>query len=648
VLYKKNIEKFNESLFNNPTSEYRCTPFWAWNKKLKWEDMDEQIQVFKEMGMGGFHIHSRIGLDTPYLSDEFMDYVKRCGRKAREMNMLTWLYDEDKWPSGFGGGFVTKDHRFRSRYLLFSPYLHEDGYYERGTPQENRLGIDGTLSLIAKYEINLKNGYLNSYRRLDNDETGENIWYAYRVVSKDLPWFNNQAYVDTLNKEAIKKFIEVTHERYYEVLGEEFSKSVPAIFTDEPQFVMKQNLKDPYCKQEVGIPYTDTFEESFKKKFQLSFLDKLPEIFWELENNKISQIRYWYHEHVAELFASSFADTLGKWCREHNIMLTGHMMAEETLESQTRSLGEAMRAYRSFDLPGIDILANHYEYSTAKQAQSAARQYGRPGVLSELYGVTNWDFDFRGHKLQGDWQAAMGVSVRVPHLSWMGMGGESKRDYPSPIDSHSPWYKKYRYIEDHFSRVNVCITRGVPDVRIGVIHPIESYWLTWGPDSQTKQKRIRQQDNFDNLINWLLFSNLDFDFIAESMIPELYKGSEDKKSRLGEMKYEALVVPELITIRSSTVEMLKRHIEKGGAIIVLGRLPQIIDGDFNRKFKESCFNEYVINNAKYDLIDALEPFRQIDIINRDSSRNESFLHQLRDEKDCKWLFIAHIIQFQLH
>ena len=52
----------------------------------------------------------------------------------------------------------------------------------------------------------------------------ENIWYAYRVVSKDLPWFNNQAYVDTLNKEAIKKFIEVTHERYYEVLGERVFK----------------------------------------------------------------------------------------------------------------------------------------------------------------------------------------------------------------------------------------------------------------------------------------------------------------------------------------------------------------------------------------------------------------------------------------
>ncbi|NLM11298.1 MAG: hypothetical protein GX213_11090 [Clostridiaceae bacterium] len=642
MLYPKNKKEFDNSLFQNPTSEYRCTPFWAWNKKLDWSEMEHQIEIFKEMGMGGFHIHSRIGLNTPYLSDEFMEYVKKCNIKAKELDMLTWLYDEDKWPSGFGGGFVTKNHDFRSRYLLFSPYLHEDGYYERGIPRENRLGIDGSLTLLAKYKVKIKNGYLHSFKRIksNDDDTDGDTWYAYRIVSGDLSWFNNQAYVDTLNREAIKKFIEVTHERYYKVLGEEFSKSVPAIFTDEPQFVLKQNLADPYSKQEVGIPYTDTFEESFKQRFKCSFLDNLPEIFWELEDNKVSRIRYWYHEHIAELFASSFADTLGKWCREHNIMLTGHMMAEDTLESQTRSLGEAMRSYRSFDLPGVDILANRYEYSTVKQAQSAARQYGKPGVLSELYGVTNWDFDFRGHKLQGDWQAAMGVSVRVPHLSWMGMGGESKRDYPSPIDAHSPWYKKYHLIEDHFSRVNVCMTRGVPDVNIGVIHPIESYWLMWGPNSQTKQKRKRLQENFENIINWLLFSNFDFDFISESMVPELHEGSEGNYTQIGNMKYEVLIVPELITIRESTISLLKGHMEKGGKVIFLGNLPKIIDGDCNKKFNYSCFNQHVINNSKYDLLDALELYRRVDIINVDKSRNENYLYQLRDEGECKWLFIA--------
>ncbi len=77
------------------------------------------------------------------------------------------------------------------------------------------------------------------------------------------------------------------------------------------------------------------------------------------------------------------------------------------------------------------MLCDRREFTTAKQAQSAAHQFGYPGVLSELYGVTNWDFDFRGHKLQGDWQAALGVTVRVPHLSWVSMGGEAKRDYPA-------------------------------------------------------------------------------------------------------------------------------------------------------------------------------------------------------------------------
>ena len=419
-----------------------------------------------------------------------------------------------------------------------------------------------------------------------------------------------------------------------------FSKSVPAIFTDEPQFVLKQNLADPYSRQEVGIPFTDTFEESFKQRFGCSFLDSLPEIFWELENNRVSRIRYLYHEHIAELFAASFADTVGNWCREHNIMLTGHMMAEDTLESQTRSLGEAMRSYRSFDIPGVDILANRYEYGTVKQAQSAARQYGAPGVLSELYGVTNWDFDFRGHKLQGDWQAAMGVSVRVPHLSWMGMGGESKRDYPAPIDAHSPWYKKYHLIEDHFSRVNVCMTRGVPEVDIGVIHPVESCWLLWGPNSQTRRKRQRLQENFDNIINWLLFSGFDFDFISESAVPGLYKGSVDGCTEFGRMKYKVIIVPELITIRESTVRMLDGHIGSGGKVIFLGNLPKVVDGDDNRRFDRSRFSQYVIGNSKHDLIDALEPWRKIYIHNRDQSANENFICQLRDEKDCKWLFFA--------
>ena len=43
-------------------------------------------------------------------------------------------------------------------------------------------------------------------------------------------------------------------------------------------------------------------------------------------------------------------------------------MEEPTLRSQTAALGEAMRAYRSFELPGIDMLCDSHEYTTAKAA----------------------------------------------------------------------------------------------------------------------------------------------------------------------------------------------------------------------------------------------------------------------------------------
>ena len=70
MLYPKNqSQKLADELFKNPTSEYRGTPFWAWNTKLSKETLSEQIDIFNKMGMGGFHMHVRTGLDTPYLTE---------------------------------------------------------------------------------------------------------------------------------------------------------------------------------------------------------------------------------------------------------------------------------------------------------------------------------------------------------------------------------------------------------------------------------------------------------------------------------------------------------------------------------------------------------------------------------------------------
>ena len=160
----------------------------------------------------------------------------------------------------------------------------------------------------------------------------------------------------------------------------------------------------------------------------------------------------------------------------------------------------------------------------------------------------------------------------MPHLSWMSMYGEAKRDYPASIFYQSPWYKEYPYIEDHFARLNTALTRGKPAVNIAVIHPIESYWLHWGPSQNTGSIRAGIEKRFNDTTDWLLFSGLDFDFISESLVPELYKGSENGGIKIGEMEYKVVVVPGCETMRASTLRALEDFRKAGGKVIFIRSL----------------------------------------------------------------------------
>ena len=211
MFYPKNKEEsLSLELFKNPTSEYRGAPFWAWNCKLEKDELLRQINVFKKMGFGGFHMHVRTGLETEYLSDEFMDYIKACVKKAKDNNMLSYLYDEDRWPSGAAGGIVTKENdEYRQRMLRITtvPYASKKLGVVAGHEGSNARTEDGEL--ITCFDIVLdQDGYLKSYNQIGFDDISDGTkWYVYLDKSPKATWFNNQSYIDTLNKDAMDRFI---------------------------------------------------------------------------------------------------------------------------------------------------------------------------------------------------------------------------------------------------------------------------------------------------------------------------------------------------------------------------------------------------------------------------------------------------------
>ena len=110
-----------ETEFKNPGKWFRGIPFWSINDKLEAGELARQLKILEEGGFGGAFFHAREGLLTPYLSDEWFSRLKAVVEEASKLGMLIWLYDEDRWPSGFAGGYVPAlgpEHRAKSIIMI--------------------------------------------------------------------------------------------------------------------------------------------------------------------------------------------------------------------------------------------------------------------------------------------------------------------------------------------------------------------------------------------------------------------------------------------------------------------------------------------------------------------------------------------------
>lgn len=637
MLYKRNDEKsLDTDLFLNPGKEYRGAPFWAWNGKLNKDLLKRQIECFKEMGFGGYHMHPRYGMRTEYLSEEYLDCILHCIECGKSQDMLSWLYDEDRWPSGFAGGLVTKNPKYRQRVICITKHI--SNLPEMETDKVKAV-VNGLPYMIGCYDVQFDaDGLMKSYRKIEvQGEAQYEKYYVYSQTGKEEGMYNNQTYTDIMQPEAVKAFIELTHDRYYSMAGDEYGKSIPAIFMDEP----RQRQIEPYQnRKDMGIYYwTYDFDITFQEKYGYDIVEHIPAVIWDTPDNDSIYVRYDYFNHAADLVENAFFKQISEVTSKQGLALTGHLMFENELFGQIRWIGDAMRMYPYFTFPGIDMLRDRVELAAAKQAQSVVRQYGKEAMLSELYGVTGWDFDFKCMKMQGDWQAALGVTIRVPHLSLYSMEGKAKRDYPASYQYQAPWYREYKYVEDHFARLNTVLTRGKPLVSVAVLHPVETAMLHISAGEKSTERLQQMEEDFQSLIRWLLYSTIDFDFINEALLPTQIEQCEGKL-KVGYMEYDTVVIPCINTIRSTTIEILARFQESGGKVIFMGKCPLYEDGRKSNAAKRLYDNSIHIMPKKEELLEILEDDRVISIRNSDGLRSESLIYQLREDTDCLWLFIA--------
>ena len=613
--------------FKNPPNRYRGFPFWAWNSRLDDDELREQIAVFLDMGFGGFHMHVRQGLETPYLGADFMHAVGTCATEALRCGMYAFLYDEDRWPSGAAGGFVTKTKMFRQKYLQMTAHDCADSYTTPDEAAEN-----GGCLFVAAFSVETdSDGFMTAYRRIDRSEKAEGKRYFFiRVAPGGEPRYNYQSYTDTLNKAAMDEFIKITHEAYRRNFADKFGGVIPAIFTDEPQTIRCEALENGFSENTARLAWTFDFADTFAETFGYDINERLPELFFTMRSNGGFKPRYDYHRHVSERFCAAFTDNIGNWCAAHGLALTGHVLGEDSLWEMCLTHSDAMRTYRDMQIPGIDVLFNDACFTTAVQCRSVVRQFDKCGMMSEMFGVTGWDFDFRGHKYQCDWQMCLGVTMRVPHLAWQTMKGEGKRDYPASIFYQSPWHTEYKYLEDHFARVCAALSEGEPVCRTAVIHPVETYWMLSASKAESGLHCAEMDERFHALCRTLLTGGIDFDYIAESLIPDMGCSA---------LTYDTIIAADCITLRPTTIDFLKKFAERGGRFIIMGELPSMSGGEVSADAAALSEIAECIPFGKAEILEKIRP--DVLIQNADGTRTDDLLFTRRRCEGYDWLFITH-------
>lgn len=529
--------------------KYRSVPFWSWNDELDKEKLIKQIEWMNENGVGGFFMHARGGLKTPYLGEKWHECIEACAKRAQELGMEAYAYDENGWPSGFVGGKLLEDIENHDKYLT-----HKIGIYD-----ENAL---------ASYDISGET-LKRVFAPCDNCL---NVYEHYSVSTADI-----------LNPSVVDKFLDLTHKEYkkrdkYDLKG---------FFTDEPQYYR------------WDTPYTKVLPEYFKKNYNEDILNGLGHLFVEKEGYRSFRYKYW--KAMQALMLESFGKKIYDWCDENGYKLTGHYIEEGCLDGQMLCCAGIMPFYEYEHIPGIDYLGSWISKGFAeRQVVSVSAQLGKNQILTETFAGCGWDIPPMRLKKIAECQFVHGVNLMCQHLLPFEEHGQRKRDYPVHFSSVNPWIKKgFLEFNNYFAYLGKMLAESKEYVNVGVFHPIRSAYLDYKRFDETNRYGLAPLEaSLQALVDTLGKKAIAYHFLDETIMAK-HARVENGALIVGNCKYDYIIFPKIYTMDKSSSALLESYVKAGGRVLLTDEKPTYLEGEeFEYSYLKSNTTWQEIKNAQ--------------------------------------------------
>jgi alpha-L-rhamnosidase/Domain of Unknown Function (DUF1080) len=561
--------------FETPPKGTGTTTLWWLKGKLTKEEIRAQLLNLRDKdGFGGVAplpmLSKGVPTDPAYLTNEYFDMYGYILDTAKELGMTVVFYDDNDFPSGRAGTLMAE--KYPDDLLK---------YLARGTntvigPAEAVIKVpEGRLmSVVAK---NLETGerrVVTSEAHLMSAAEVSSVrwsapagrWEVQAFVCATAP---RKFLVDYLDPQAVKKFMGLTYDRFYERFPAHFGTTIRMTFYDDLSVYQAPD----------DLIWTPSFNETFQKRFGRSPEALYPAL-WEDMGPETAAARASLYGMRNELFAAGYPQEVEKWCAKRGMHGAGHPAGAYD-PNPLQLCGDGILFYKYQSVPLTDYI-HYYGHGVdgIKIPASAANNFDRDTVVCEIYGNFHQKLPNDSNML---YRAAMemyvrGINYLLPHGTWW---DPEKVRIPPEISWRNPAIgPELATYNQWTARCESLLRTGRHVADIAVLYPIDDLEARTcvGPQSGKHGKvPIPGTDYYE--ISRLLTGEVkrDFTFLHPETVNERCRveGNEFVLNNTNHWeRYKVVILPACRTIRLANLTKLCDFLRNGGRVIATTCLPE--------------------------------------------------------------------------
>ncbi|MEN6583811.1 MAG: glycosylhydrolase-like jelly roll fold domain-containing protein [Armatimonadota bacterium] len=547
----------SKDLFKNPPCHCRPIPIWLWNSALCEDEIESRIRDFHEKGLGGFIIQAGSGLETEYLSREWMECVKRAAVVADELGMEVWISDDMGLPSGTGNMQVSRVKEYLPSYIeLIEGHTNSEQAIELNIPA-------GNIVIAYAYHSGDPNspkvdvsGFISNQRLSWWPQRG--LWDVAVFVQCGV---DDESYetrsVDYLNPEAMRYFFDCALEPYAMMVWEHFGKAIKGFFTHGHALLPVYSEKGHTGRLVV---WSDRIANLVKSRVQLTPLEILQHLFFDMDETT-PRIRREFWSTVEELYVKAFFQPYRQWCEDHGLKLMGYLAQGQRLERNTALQSNPAGALSLFNIPGIGYGTNGA--LEAKLVGSVASVNDTEAALGVICTDTGWGATIEQIKMASDKLLGLGINRISPCMMSYSISGFRRTD-TAPSIIHTPDWTSFKQLADYQGRLSYMMQLGRHVAKVALLYPIEDFHGIYAAGTRNEETDLLSK-SFELCTEILPRLHFDFDIISERDLSSasIINGKIDLKGHA----YEVLIAPPSV-LNGLAAGTLCEFVEQDGTWII--------------------------------------------------------------------------------